>query len=161
VLDLDVGPSDADGRTFDRPAAHAPPPLSARSNPPGRLPDGLPRWLASFITRAQDETELLRDNGAHQAATARTRLIDGLLVAAAEWLDAEIDVAEAARSAGVCEETIRRAIRRGDIPDERPQRRGRHRVRRSDVERFAAGNGPTYDPDADAQDIARLRRRFP
>ena len=125
------------------------------------LPDGLPDWLVTFVSEARLETETLRKNGAHQAATARDAAIDGLLVAATAWLDAEVDVSEAARTVGVCEETIRRAVRRGDIPDQRDQPRGRHRIRRGDLEQFAGKVSQSYDPDADAQDIARLRRQFP
>ena len=125
------------------------------------VPDGLPEWLTKSILEAQRETETLRENGATEAATARTALTRKLLLDAGTWLDARIDVAEAARTAGVCAETIRRAVRRGDISDQRDQPGGRHRLRRGDVERFAAGGGRSYDPDADAQDIARRRRQFP
>lgn len=125
------------------------------------VPDGLPEWLVASILEAQRETETLRENGAAEAATARTAMTRKLLLDAGTWLDAKIDVAEAARASGVCAETIRRAVRRGDIPDQRDQPGGHHRLRRGDVERFAAGGGRPYDPDADAQDIARRRRKFP
>ena len=123
------------------------------------LPEGLPPWLAAFVQEAQRETDTLRDNGAEQAAVARTALLRKLLDAARAWLDAEIDTAVAARETGVCEETIRRAVREGRIPDRRANPRGRHRVRRGDLERIADFPGRPYDPDADAQDIARLRRQ--
>ena len=123
------------------------------------LPPGLPPWLAAFITEAQRETGTLRENGAEQAAAARTALLRRLLEAARTWLDAEIDVHEAAQEKGVCEETIRRAVRDGRIPDRRANPRGHHRVRRGDLERVADSPARPYDPDADAQDIARLRRQ--
>ncbi len=134
-----------------------------RSPPPAEidLPDELPRWLARFVREALRETETLRDNGAHQAATARATLIDRLLAAAASWLNSEIDVSEAARTMGVCEETIRRAVRGGIVPDRRPNPRGRHCIRRGDLQKFATRRGRSYDPNADAQDIARRRRQFP
>ncbi len=125
------------------------------------LPDGLPDWLATFVREALRETKTLRDNGAHQAATARGALIHRLLAAAHTWLDSEIDVSEAASSMGVCEETIRRAVRAGDLPDRRPRSRGRHRIRRGDLEKLATHSRRPYDANADAQDIARLRRAFP
>jgi hypothetical protein len=125
------------------------------------LPDGLPSWLAEFVQEAQRETETLRDNGAHEAATARATLIDRLLATATTWLDSEIDVSEAARAVRVCEETIRRAVRHGDLPDRRPHPRGRHRIRRGDLQKLAATHARPYDPNADAQDIARHRRKFP
>jgi len=124
------------------------------------LPDGLPPWLAAFIEEAQRETETLRENGAEQAATARLAVLRKLLAAAAAHLDAEIDIHEAAREKGVCEETIRRAVRDGRIPDRRANPKGRHRVRRGDLNRVAEAPGPPYDPITDAQSIAQLRRKL-
>jgi len=123
------------------------------------LPDGLPPWLAAFVQEAQGETDTLRQNGAEQAAAARTALLRRLLDAARAWLDAEIDVHQAAQEKGVCEETVRRAVRDGRIADRRANPRGRHRVRRGDLERIADSPTRPYDPGADAQDIARLRRK--
>ena len=125
------------------------------------LPDGLPNWLITFIHEALRETETLQENGAHQAATARAALIHKLLAAAHAWLDSEIDVREAASSIGVCEETIRRAVRDGNLPDRRQHLMGRHRIRRGDLEKLATHSKQPYDANADAQDIARLRRAFP
>jgi hypothetical protein len=122
------------------------------------LPDGLPPWLAAFVLEAQRDTEALRENGAGQAAAARTALLRKMLVAARAYFDAELDAGEAAHEAGRCEETIRRAVREGAIPDRRANPRGRHKIRRGDLQRVAAPPGRPYDPDADAQDIARLRR---
>jgi hypothetical protein len=124
------------------------------------LPDGLPPWLAAFVLEAQRETDTLRDNGAEQAATARLALLRKLVAAAATHLNGEIDIHEAARERGVCEETIRRAVRDGRIPDRRTNPKGRHRVRRGDLGRVAAPPDPPYDPTADAQSIAQLRRKL-
>ena len=123
------------------------------------LPEGLPPWLAAFVLEAQRETDTLRDNGAEQAAAARVALLRKLITAAAAQLDEEIDIHEAAREKGVCEETIRRAVRDGRIPDRRANPKGRHRVRRGDLQKLAAPPTGPYDPGADAQDIARLRRK--
>ena len=123
------------------------------------LPDGLPPWLASFVLEAQRETDTLRDNGAEQAAAARVALLRKLVAAAQIYLDTELDAAEAAMETGRCEETIRRAVRDGTIPDRRANPKGRHRVRRGDLQKLAAPETRSYDPDADAQDIARLRRK--
>jgi len=120
----------------------------------------LPPWLASFLCDAVQETETLRQNGAEPAAAARTALLTKLLGAALAWLDAELDSGEAARETGVCEETIRRAVRAGRIPDHRANPKGRHRVRRGDLLRIADGRHPPYDPIADAQSIAQLRRKL-
>lgn len=123
-------------------------------------PHGLPPWLAAFIAEAQRETDTLQENGAEQAAAARTALLRRLLQAARTWLDAEIEIHEAAKEKGVCEETIRRAVRDGRIPDRRANPRGRHRVRRGDLTRVAEPQGQPYDPSADAQGIAQLRRKL-
>ena len=101
------------------------------------LPDGLPPWLAAFVLEAQRETDALRENGAEQAAAARLALLRRLVTAAAAHLDAEIDIHDAAQEKGVCEETIRRAVRDGTIPDRRANPKGRHRVRRGDLDRVA------------------------
>src|SRR5712691_9401900 len=61
---------------------------------------GLPSWLARFIREAAQETDTLRENGAEQAAAARTGLLKKLLGAAHAYLDAELDAGEAAREAG-------------------------------------------------------------
>jgi hypothetical protein len=124
------------------------------------LPDGLSPWLAAFILEAQRETDTLRENGADQAAAARMALLRKLVAAVAAHLDAEIDIHEAAREKGVHEETIRRAVRDGRIPDRRANPKGRHRVRRGDLNRVAETAGPPYDPITDAQGIAQLRRKL-
>jgi len=123
------------------------------------LPDGLPPWLAAFVLEAQRETDTLRDNGAEQAAAARTALLKKLVAAARAYFDTELDAAEAALETGRCEETIRRAVRDGTIPDRRANPKGRHRVRRGDLRKLAAPPTSPYDPGADAQEIARLRRK--
>jgi hypothetical protein len=124
------------------------------------LPDSLPPWLAAFVLEAQRETDTLRENGAEQAAVARLALLRRLVVAAAAHLDAEIDIHEAAQEEGVCEETIRRAVREGRIPDRRANPKGRHRVRRGDLDRVADSPARPYDPTTDAQSIAQLRRKL-
>jgi len=123
------------------------------------LPNGTPPWLAAFVLEAQRETDTLRDNGAEQAAAARTALLKKLVAAAQAYLDAELGAGEAALETGRCEETIRRAVRDGTIPDRRANPKGRHRVRRGDLQKLAAPPTGPYDPGADAQDIARLRRK--
>jgi hypothetical protein len=123
------------------------------------LPDGLPHWLAAFVLEAQHETETLRENGAEQAAAARLALLRKLVTRAQAYLDTELDAAEAALETGRCEETIRRAVRGGTIPDRRANPKGRHRVRRGDLNKLAVPHTHPYDPDDDAQDIARLRRK--
>ena len=121
-------------------------------------PAGLPAWLAAFVAEAERENRTLVENGATQAAAARLALLHRLMEAAQEFLDGEVTVQEAAAILGKHPETIRRAIRSGALPDTRANPRGRHRLRRGDLPLLAApGTGP-YDPQADAQDIARRRR---
>ena len=116
--------------------------------------------LGRFVQEADQETESLRRNGAEPAAAARTALLTKLLGAARAWLNAELDTREAARETGGCEETIRRAVREGRVADRRANPKGRHRVRRGDLQRIAGGTSPPYDPIADAQSIAQLRRKL-
>jgi hypothetical protein len=122
-------------------------------------PEELPPWLAAFVQEARRETETLRENGAEQAAAARIALLKKLVGAAHAWLDAELDPHEAAQETGRCEETIRRLVRAGAIPDRRTNPRGRHRIRRGDLQTVAAPESRPYDPAADAQSIAQLRRK--
>src|SRR5216117_1233614 len=123
------------------------------------LPEGTPPWLATFVLEAQHETDTLRENGAEQSAAARVALLRKLIAAAQVYFDTELDAGAAAQETGRCEETIRRAVRDGTIPDRRANPKGRHRVRRGDLQKLAAPPTGRYDPDAYAQDIARLRRK--
>src|SRR5712692_6897944 len=100
------------------------------------LPEGIPPWLVAFVLEALRETDTLRDNGAEQAAAARAALLRKLVAAAQAHLNAEIDAGEAAQETGRCEETIRRAVRDGTIPDRRASPRGRHKIRRGDLRKL-------------------------
>jgi hypothetical protein len=122
------------------------------------LPDDLPPWLAAFFVEAQRETDTLRENGAEEAAAARGALLRKLVDAVQAYLDAELDAGEAARETRRCKETIRRAVRAGTLPDRRVNPRSRHRVRRGDLTKLADHHAQSYDPTADAQSIAKLRR---
>lgn len=126
------------------------------SSLPG-IPVGLDEWLVEYLHKADSETQVLRENGAIGQAAARDALVRGLLHCATEYFEQEVTVSEAAGLLGQCEETVRRAIREGRLPDNRKQPRGHHRVKRRDVVSVARGNRK-YNPVADAQDIAKLRR---
>ena len=110
------------------------------------LPDGIPPWLAAFIREALQETDTLCENGADQAASARMALLKKLVAAAAAWLNAVLDTATAAEETGRCEETIRRAVRDGTIPDSRANRKDHIRVRRGALQKLAASQPGSYDP---------------
>jgi excisionase family DNA binding protein len=122
------------------------------------LPHGLPPWLVAFVDEALRENRTLAENGAGQAVTAREALLQKLVMAARAYLDGEITVEEAAAILGRHPETIRRAVRKGALPDGRTKPRGRHRIRRGDLDALAAPDPGRYDPNADAHDIARRRR---
>ena len=122
------------------------------------LPHGLPPWLVAFVDVALRENQTLAENGAQQAVTAREALLQRLVAAGQKYLDGEISVEEAATILGRHPETIRRAVRRGALPDSREKPRGRVRIRRGDLDALAAPRVSRYDPNADAQDIARRRR---
>jgi hypothetical protein len=123
------------------------------------LPDGLPGWLRAFAQDALTETATLRENGAEGAVAARLAILRRLLRAADIWLNQELDTAAAAQETGACEETIRRAVREGRIPDRRANPKARITVLRRDLQKLAAPETGSYDAIADAQDIARLRRK--
>jgi excisionase family DNA binding protein len=122
------------------------------------LPHGLPPWLVAFVDEALRENRTLAENGAGQAVTAREALLQKLIAAAQAYLDGQLTVEEAAAVLGRHPETIRRAVRNGALPDGRANPRGRHRIRRGDLDQLAAPKSGPYDPHADAQDIARRRR---
>lgn len=124
------------------------------------IPATLDPWLKEFLEQAQLETALLRLNGAAGAATARDRVIASLLRAAEAWLEEELDVAQAARAAECCEETIRRKVRQGELPAERAGQRGRYRIPRAAARALARSARVSYDANADARDIAKRLRRL-
>jgi excisionase family DNA binding protein len=123
------------------------------------IPAGLPAWLVTFVSRAREENQMLIENGAGHAAAARLALLNRLVVAAQEYVDSEVTVEEAATLLGKHPETIRRAIRKGALPDDRTQPRGRMHIRRGDLELLAGPRTKGYDPIADAHGIAQRRRK--
>jgi hypothetical protein len=125
-----------------------------------QIPDGLDAWLRDFVDAERRETEILVLNGATQAVMARRRVISSLLGAARTWLEEEVDVAETARLARCCEETVRRKVRQGELEAERTGQRGRLRIRRGAARALAATPARVYDASADARDIAKLTRRL-
>lgn len=128
-----------------------------RSSTRSVIPADLPEWLAEVLPALLEETELLRKNGAHQAATARDRLVQRLLDAHETWLDQELSTEDVAAMMEQSTETVRRKVRSGVIPDTRTCKKGRMSVRRRDALRLVPGKQSGYDPVTDAQDIAQLR----
>lgn len=122
------------------------------------IPEDLPAWLVAFLRDAIRENDTLVENGARHAAVARAALLNRLIQAATAYQETELDIDQAAKLTGRHPETIRRAVRSGALPDLRSNPRGHHRVRRADLDRLARPRSGPYDPKADAQDIAKLRR---
>jgi hypothetical protein len=134
--------------------AAAPPaacPLSVPPLPP--LPRGLAPWLAEWIDRTRREAQFLADRGAHPQAVATGCVLVSLIESAREWLDAEVDTAQAAVEAGCSEETVRRAVRDHRLESRRSSERGRNRIRRGDLGTLRKG----YDPAADAVSLSARR----
>ena len=122
------------------------------------IPDGLPPWIVAFVDQAVRENATLAANGAEQAFAARVALLSQLLTAARAYLEDELNVREAAALLGRHPETIRRAIRSGALPHRRDHPGAHPRIRRADLHQLVGGIASRYDPQADAQDIARRRR---
>jgi len=123
------------------------------------LNEGVASWVREFVAEALAETAVLRMNGANDLASARDRVLQQLVEEANRWSDAELTVREAAAEAGVSEETVRRYVRSGRIPDLRERQGQQHRVRRRDLAPLAPVKSGIYDPITDAQDTARLAWR--
>lgn len=123
------------------------------------IPAGLPFWLSSFLHDVEKETAILRLNGAEPSAMARDAVVTTFLTHARSYLDETIDVGEMAKVMGASKETVRRRVRDGTLGTERTKKKGHIRVRRGDVLDLAQKKKSTYDPIADAQDIAKLRRK--
>lgn len=92
--------------------------------------------LEAFIEAARSDNAVLERNGAIEAARARANLLAELEEALALFEDETVTVAEAAQLTGVNEETVRRAVRNGEIADTRENPNGIIHVRRGDLERL-------------------------
>lgn len=125
---------------------------------PLELANEMDEWLLAFIREAEHDTAILRENGADGPATARTTLVRKLAESAHAHLAAKLSVSDAARVIGCSEETIRRMVRRGTLTDERAEGCGHIRVRRGELTATCKRGRRPYDPIADAQDVAKLRR---
>jgi hypothetical protein len=125
----------------------------------GPVDVGLRSRLAAFIACAREDNEVLERNGAASQAKARGALLTDLedLLGAEE---ATFTVDEVNKF-GPAKETIRRAVRNGEIPDLRHAGRGPMRIRERDVEylkgkaRGSRRKAPPggYDPAAHAKKL--------
>jgi hypothetical protein len=87
-------------------------------------------WIANFVERATRETELLRRNGAEQAARARERLL-GELAEAAPNDEELLSLTEAARESGYSSRTLHRMLDDGRLTNY--GRPSRPQIRRSEL----------------------------
>lgn len=122
------------------------------------LPDGLDDWLIEFVGEVRRETAILSENGAREAVSAREAVLRTFLRVAAARLEETVTIPEAAAVIGCVEETVRRKVREGLLSDTRANPRGHMRVKRGEFQRVAGKKTRKYDPIADAQDVAKLRR---
>jgi len=113
-----------------------------------------PRPGSRLVSKRSAETDTLRTTAPSRRLGSWSPCCAKLIAAAQVYFDTELDAAEAASETGRCEETIRRAVRDGTIrtaaPTQRPPPRAPWRL-----QKLAAPSTGPYDPDADAQDIAR------
>ena len=115
--------------------------------------------LQLVLDRAREENIILERNGATVAATARAALLADIAEALASPAGEMLTVEEAAHAAGVSIETVRRAVRNGELPDYRSNPRGTIRIRAEDIPflkgkaRVKASDSPAtgYDPAAHAR----------
>src|SRR5690349_20097740 len=83
------------------------------------LRSGLPDWMFEVAHSTMTDVSILLDNGADQAAHIRVSMVLKFVDAEKKWSDEEVDVEEAASLTGVCEETIRRKVRSGQLSSTR------------------------------------------
>jgi excisionase family DNA binding protein len=119
----------------------------------GRASQASP-WLTKLIRKAKADNDVLRQNGASAQAEAREAILREVVAAERLYADELITVSQAATDRGVCEETIRRAIRKGQIPAERRRSIGHRRIRRRDLAAVQAVNRGIYCIEEDALEIA-------
>lgn len=119
------------------------------------LPRGLDPWVVSWIRRTEEENRFLAENGAIEQAIARGRVLVTLIEAATAYLDTCLTASQAAAERGCHEETVKRLVRAGAVPDRRQAAGGHHRVRRGDMRALDGG----YDPSADAARVVARRHR--
>jgi len=121
-------------------------------------------WLDAFLTSAENETSILRENGAGCQVEARERLLTKLREAATLAQDETVSVEQAVVLTGVNPETVRRAVRSGEVTDLRSSPKQTIRVLKRDLPLLAAkrrrkSNGlagdtvDAYNAEADAEAV--------
>src|SRR5580704_315365 len=119
-------------------------------------------WLNAVITKVQRDNDVLRQNGASQAAQARERLMSEILEAVEVYASSCVTVHEAAHITGLSEETVRRAARRGDISAIQQAERGKMRIPRHNLEKLPSArhkrnNDQSYNVEVDAQHLTLMK----
>jgi excisionase family DNA binding protein len=111
-------------------------------------------WLSKLIEKAIADNQVLRENGASAQAEAREAILREVVAAERLYAEELITVSQAAAAKGVCEETIRRAIRKGRIPAKRRRSVGHRRIKRSDLAAISSANLRAYCVEEDALAIS-------
>jgi len=119
-------------------------------------------WLSDVFSQAGQTNNVLRKNGAVQAADAREALIMEVVAAANAYAAECVTVQEAAQITGVNEETVRRSVRRGQVGVVRQSSRGKMRIPRRDLNKLPSArrprtDGQSYNVEADAQRLVLFR----
>jgi hypothetical protein len=113
-------------------------------------------WFDQFVQVADTETALLRQNGANCQADARLRLVEQLKEALLAAGDETVSVEEASAMTGVNPETVRRAVRRGDLPDGRSSKHQNIRIRKNDLPKLAARKRAARKPTSKSNAVEKF-----
>lgn len=104
--------------------------------------------LAALTAKLRDEAELMRQRGLEREARLEESIVEEIETALRAWQHEELTVQEAAEESGYSPKTLRRMVRKGRIPDSRPDAsQAEIRIRRRDLPRKPGGE---RDPVRDA-----------
>lgn len=104
-------------------------------------------WIYDFLEDERASVEVLDSYGAFEAARAAESVLNRLEEAARVNDQQTVSVAEAAALTGVHEETVRRAVRRGEIADLRDEPGQHIRVLRGELDVLRAKARSNVDKD--------------
>jgi hypothetical protein len=129
-----------------------------------RLPSRLSPWLVRVVADIAAENDILRRDGACLQAEVRESLLRQVILAENQHASEKLTVRQASETSGLCEETIRRAIRRGTLQAERRSPQGKSRIEREALsglthatQKQVASRAHQYSLDDDAVAIACRR----
>ncbi len=118
--------------------------------------------LEGRIAAWREEADRLDKLACSQAAATYQLAADELERDLDNWGNEQLSIQEASAESGYSEETLRRKVRKGDLPAERGNGTKSHiKLRRRDLPQRRQTNGDpndssvTYNPEEDARDIAQ------